>query len=228
MSGHRVIVVAVDGPSASGKSTVSRRAAEELGFVYVDSGAFYRGVTWKAVREGVNVKDAAAVIRMVEDMTLAFFCREKVVGFTIDEEDPGGQIRSEPVVERVSDVAAIPEVRAFIVGQLRETVRFGDLVMEGRDIGSVVFPDSPFKFYLDADPEERARRRHQELADREGEHDVRRVLDALTRRDRKDTTRETAPLQIALGAEVINSTSMSIEEVVRVIVDAVGKAGGAG
>ena len=106
----------------------------------------------------------------------------------------------------------------FLVRHLRNTTRFGQVVMEGRDIGTVVFPDSPFKFYLDADPTERARRRHRELSQRESDSDVDKVLKSLSRRDMKDATRKTAPLQIALGAHVIDSTTMNIEQVVRMIV----------
>jgi cytidylate kinase len=218
MSNSDALVVAVDGPSASGKSTVSKRVAQELGYIYVDSGALYRGITWKAVREGIDVKDAEAVLNLIRNMDLVLHVQDKVVGFTIDGEDPGEQIRSGPVRERVSDVAVIPEVRAYIVDRLREMVRFGPLAMEGRDIGSVVFPNARHKFYLDADPEERARRRHEELLRAEGKSDVNEVLNSLQRRDRKDTTRETAPLQIALGARVINSTAMDIEDVVKLVV----------
>ncbi|OGV43452.1 MAG: cytidylate kinase [Lentisphaerae bacterium GWF2_57_35] len=221
-----VMVVAIDGPSASGKSTVSREVALKLKFTYVDSGSLYRGMTWKCIREGVDVKMPEFVIDLMNRMKLEFFAENRVVRFTIDGEDPGQQLRSEPVRECVSDIAAIPEVRHFMVNKLRQMVQFGAIVMEGRDIGSVVFPDSPFKFYLDADPEERARRRHAELIEMEGQGDVEKVLDSLKRRDQKDTTRKTAPLQIPLGAHVINSTSMSIEEVVSLIVKEVSAAGG--
>jgi cytidylate kinase len=218
MSRDEVIVVAIDGPSASGKSTVSRRVAQDLGFTYVDSGSLYRGITWKALREGTDLGDLTAVLELLQTMRLEFYVKDRSVGFTIDGEDPGSQLRSEPVRERVSDVAAIPEVRSFVVRHLRSMRRYGCVVMEGRDIGSVVFPDEAVKFYLDADPRERARRRHRELSGKEGEGDVGRVLDALARRDEKDSSRKTAPLQIPLGARVINSTSMSIEEVVASIV----------
>jgi cytidylate kinase len=220
-----VIVVAIDGPSASGKSTVSKEAALKLGFTYVDSGSLYRGMTWKCIREGVDVKRPELVLELMNRMKLEFFEDHGAVRFMIDGEDPGQQLRSEPVRECVSDIAAIPEVRTFMVNKLRMMVQFGNIVMEGRDIGSVVFPDSPFKFYLDADPEERARRRHAELVKMEGQGDVEKVLDSLKRRDEKDTTRKTAPLQIPLGAHVINSTSMSIEEVVSLIVKEVRAAG---
>ena len=207
------IMVAIDGPSASGKSTVSREVARALGFVYVDSGSLYRGITWKALREGVSCRDRDAVLALVARMNIEFFLEEKVVRFRIDGIDPGQDIRAQGVVDAVSDVAAIPEVRHFINGHLRSMPAFGPLVMEGRDIGSVVFPDTSFKYYLDADPEERARRRHREMAAQTEAGGVDDVLDSLRRRDHKDTTRQTAPLQIALGAKVINTTSLSIEEV---------------
>ena len=213
-----ISVVAIDGPSASGKSTVSKRVAQELKFTYVDSGSLYRGMTWKALRAGVEIARPEQVIELMNRMKLEFYAENRVVQFAIDGEDPGLQIRSEPVRENVADIAAIPEVRVFMVARLREMVRFGDIVMEGRDIGTVVFPESPFKYYLDADPEERARRRSLELKSMEGVDDVGKVLDSLARRDRKDSTRKTDPLQIALGARVINSTSLTIEQVVALIV----------
>ena len=221
MSNSASSVVAIDGPSASGKSTVSRRVAAELGWCYVDSGALYRGLTWKALRESVDTGRPEDLIALVPQLALEFSEVQRVLHFTINGEDPGLQLRSEPVQEAVSDVAAVPEVRAFIVAELRRLTAFGSLVMEGRDIGSVVFPATPFKFYLDADPWERARRRAQELAQAEGYSDVSRVADSLARRDRKDAGRKTAPLQIPLGAQVINSTALSIGQVVALIVAAV-------
>lgn len=214
MSNNRTsIVVAIDGPSASGKSTVSKEVARKLGIIYVDSGAMYRGMTWKAVREGVDVKDAEAVVALMEKTEWSLFLDELVLKFTIDGVDPTDHLRSEPVRERVADIAVIPEVRRFIVARLQETAQHGDLVMEGRDIGSVVFPDALFKYYLDADPEERARRRCKEIVEKEGKGDVNQVLSSLTRRDKIDSTRATAPLQIPLGAKVINTTGMTVDQV---------------
>lgn len=218
MSNREVHVVAIDGPSASGKSTVSKRVAEEIGFIYVDSGSLYRGMTWKALREGVDIGRPDLIIELMNRTQWDFFVQQRVVLFTMDGEDPTPQLRSEPVRENVADIAAIPEVRAFMVARLREMVRFGDLVMEGRDIGTVVFPETPFKYYLDANPEERARRRSLELKQMEGRGDVNAVLESLKRRDLKDSTRQAAPLQIALGARVIDTTQLSIEEVVSLIV----------
>lgn len=225
MSNSREFVVAIDGPSASGKSTVSKLVARALGFTYVDSGSLYRGITWKALHDHVDCKDADAVLAMIADMDLEFFVENEVVRFRIDGVDPGQDIRADSVVERVSDIAAMPDVRDFINQKLRDMVAFQRIVVEGRDIGSVVFPHSPFKFYLDADPEERARRRHQETAREKDPDELKNVLDALKRRDHKDTTRETAPLQISPGANVVDTTSLSIDEVVAVIVGQIREAG---
>lgn len=218
------IVVAIDGPSASGKSTVARGAARTLDFNYVDSGSYYRGLTWKCLRDGIDISRTELVLAMLLQVRWETVVRDRSVTFLLDGEEPGDQLRAKPVQERVSDIAAIPEVRTFVVGKLREATRFGHLVMEGRDIGTVVFPDTPFKFYLDAAPEERARRRYKELAGG-GYEDVQNVLDSLKRRDHKDSTRKTAPLQIALGAKIIDSTQLDSHAVVELVVAAVRGAG---
>jgi len=225
MSNKNVTVIAIDGPSASGKSTVARLAAQRLGFNYVDSGSFYRGITWKALHEGLDTTDSQQIVALINRIEFICFLRDGAVQFTIDGEEPGDQIRSQPVQEHVSDIAAIPEVRTYLVNMLRDTVRLGSLAMEGRDIGTVVFPDSPFKYYLDAEPEERARRRFNELSEKVGYTNVTEVYDSLARRDHKDTTRKAAPLQIALGAKVIDSTSMVANEVVDHILDDIRAAG---
>ncbi len=220
-------VVAVDGPSASGKSTVSRRVAQAVGYLYVDSGAMYRGVTWKCVKEGIDVKDAQEVTNLLIRMKMELVVKDGAVGYLIDGEDPGMEIRGEAVRERVADIAAQQVVRVYIVDKLRQMAKFGDLVMEGRDIGTVVFPDTPFKYYLDADPAERARRRHAELQKTEGT-DIEKIAESLKNRDKKDSSRATSPLQIALGARIINSTGMSIEQVVDVILSDLRAAGEVG
>jgi cytidylate kinase len=196
-----------------------------VGFIYVDSGALYRGITWKCVKEGIDVKDTQAVTDLLIRMNMELVLRDNAVGYLIDGEDPGQEIRAEPVRERVADIAAQQVVRVYIVAKLRLMTKFGNLVMEGRDIGTVVFPDTPFKYYLDADPEERARRRAAEIKQAEGTDDVAAVLSSLKRRDQKDSSRATAPLQIALGAKIINSTGMTIEQVVDTIVADLKQAG---
>lgn len=210
-------VVAIDGPSASGKSTVARALAKRRGALYVDSGAMYRGITWKVLREGGDAHDEAGVVDLLRQTQWTFEVVDGALRFRIDGEDPGEEIRGEAVRENVSYVARIPEVRAFIVERLRGLRSHGRLVVEGRDIGSVVFPESPHKFYLDADPEERARRRNAELLATETGTSVEAVLQSLRKRDQLDRTRTTAPLQLAEGARVVDTTCLTLEEVVEEI-----------
>ncbi|QBG46943.1 (d)CMP kinase [Verrucomicrobia bacterium S94] len=213
--------IAIDGPSASGKSSVSRGVAKELGFIYVDSGALYRGITWQVLRKGVDIRDSAAVIASMENAEWDFFVQDGAATFSVDGDVPVQELREKDVRENVSFVAAIPEVRQFVVESLRALENFGPLVMEGRDIGTKVFPDSPYKFYLDADPEERAMRRYRELVAAGENEKAEEVMESLRKRDRIDSTRKTDPLTVAPGAQVIDSTSMTLEDVIRTVIDAV-------
>jgi cytidylate kinase len=213
--------IAIDGPSASGKSTVSKGVAAELGFIYVDSGALYRGVTWQAIRKGIDTKDAPAVVACMLDSAWDFFVQEGASTFSVDGDVPVQELREKAVRESVADVAAIPEVRKFVVESLQSLENFGSLVMEGRDIGTVVFPDSPYKFYLDADPEERAMRRYRELVSAGEDEKAHEVMESLKKRDQIDSTRKTDPLVVAPGAHVIDSTSMTLDEVIQTVVNVV-------
>jgi cytidylate kinase len=215
------MIIAIDGPSASGKSTVAREVARRLGGVYVDSGALYRAVTWQALRQGLDPRDGAMLAAMLASTPWAFQVRNHAVEFSIAGVRPGLDLRGPQVREAVSDFAAVPEVREWVCARLREMERHAPLVMEGRDIGTVVFPHAPFKFFLDADPRERARRRARDLAEQEGQADVDEVHASLARRDTKDSTRRDAPLRIAPEAKVIDTTALSVEEVVSLIVDEV-------
>ncbi len=218
MSDTRDVQVAIDGPSASGKSTVARAVARELGFIYVDSGMFYRALTWAVLRRSRRGDETDAVIETMRLSRWDMRVEDGAVRLALDGQEAGPELRSPEVAEAVSDVAAIPEVRHFIVEKLRSTRAFGPLVMEGRDIGTVVFPAAAFKFYLDADPAERARRRLRDMAGMGAAAEMEQVRRSLERRDRRDRTRAEAPLQIALGAEVLDTTSMTVDEVVRHIV----------
>ena len=212
-------VVAVDGPAASGKSTVSRAVARMLGFNYVDSGAMYRTVTWKALEMGVNVEDPISVIGMLHKVNVHFELVDGEMRMLIDGVNPGNAIRDPRVTGKVSVVAAIPDVRQILVQYQRSLTRFGNMVMEGRDIGSVVFPDTPHKFYLDANPEVRAHRRARDLeamkvqANRDG------VAQELQRRDKLDSTRQTAPLQVAHGATIVDNSKQGADGTAKIIVD---------
>jgi cytidylate kinase len=222
------LIIAIDGPSASGKSTVSQRVAQRLNFIHVDSGALYRGVTWYFLSRQVNAADNAVMAAALKQLRMDFRVRDNAVKFSIDGIEPDVALRSEAVNNNVSQIAARPDVRAWIVNELRKMPAFGDLVMEGRDIGTAVFPEATFKFYLDATPEERARRRYLETvgvnknachADSVTAYDD--ILRSILKRDGIDSSRATAPLKVAPGAVVIQSTKMSVDEVVDLIVSEV-------
>jgi cytidylate kinase len=216
---NKVIVVAVDGPAASGKSTVSRAVANQLGFNYVDTGSMYRAITWKALQEGIDVEDTEALIDLVHSIKISFEMIDGQAKILIDGVNPGDAIRAPAITDRVSTVAAVPEVRHLLVQHQRSLTRFGSLVMEGRDIGTVVFPDTPYKFYLEARPEIRAQRRTRDLeamkipATQEG------VAQSIQRRDMKDSGRSTSPLQIALGATVVENSGLTVEQTAQKIID---------
>jgi len=208
------LIIAIDGPSASGKSTVSRRVAKLLGYVHVDSGAIYRALTWQIIRDGLAGALPEAIAQHLYSIEMRFFVKEGAVRLAINDVDPGPTIRSLAVQEQVSAVAAIPEVRSWVGKRLRSLTTFGDLVIEGRDIGTVVFPKAVFKFYLDADPEERARRRYREQQDLAGyETNPDEVKHALLQRDTFDQSRSTAPLAMAPGAYRIETTHMTVDDV---------------
>jgi CMP/dCMP kinase len=200
-------VVAIDGPAASGKSTVARKLAKRLEFSYVNSGALYRAVAWLANEHGIPPDDWSAVCGQVRKSVFNFYLRNKELVFLIDGDSPQTHLREERVNRAVSTISAIPEVRQFLVAHLRGFQTWDNLVMEGRDIGSMVFPDTPYKFYIDASLEVRAQRRAAQ-----GQRDD------LFFRDRADSSRRASPLTIAEDAHVIDSSSLTIDGVVGEII----------
>ncbi|MGI5868885.1 MAG: (d)CMP kinase [Kiritimatiellia bacterium] len=216
-------VICVDGPAASGKSTVSKAVAERTGRLYVDSGALYRIVTWQALEAGVDTATPEAVADFVRGVTVDFVVKGSRVAYEVGGVEPGDCIRTPEINRHVSPVSAVPAVRERVTGWLRDMRRLGDLIVEGRDIGSVVYPDSPWRFYLDADPEERARRRlAEDVAKGFAEKGAREQVKAsLLNRDKIDSSRKTAPLVIPPGATRIDTTSMTIDDVVNFIITAV-------
>jgi|LSQX01.1.fsa_nt_gb cytidylate kinase len=213
-------VICVDGPAASGKSTVSKLIAQKIGYLYVDSGALYRIVTWLIKEDGCNMSSTEEIAEFAKNARVDFLPKENRVAYEVKGREPGDNIRSPEINALVSPVSAVPEVRALVTGWLRGMRSLGNLVVEGRDIGSVVFPDSVNRFYLDADPDVRARRRHKEdvakgFADSASEG---KVKESLLNRDKIDSTRKTAPLTIPEGAMVIDTTEMTIEQVADTII----------
>ena len=211
-------VIAIDGPAASGKSTVGEAVASRLGYLYFDTGAMYRAVTWLALERGVPVADEAQVTALAQAAEIDVLppVQEDGRQYTVlvDGEDVTWAIREPEVAGNVSQVSAYPGVRAALVAQQRRLASRGRIVMVGRDIGTVVLPDAPLKIYLDASDQERARRRWQEEQARGGVRPYDAVLAEVRRRDEIDSTRQVAPLRPADDAVLLDSTHMTIEQVV--------------
>jgi cytidylate kinase len=195
------LVISIDGTSASGKSTNARLVARALGFVYVDTGAMYRTFAWYCLKRGIDPHDAKAAADLCRDWNASLDCVDNTVRLLVDGCYPEKEIRTTAVSEATPLVAAVPKIRAWMKETQRQCLKFGNLVMEGRDIGTHVFPEAQFKFYLDATLHERAKRRAAE-GSREN----------IAARDQRDTQRTTAPLKIARGATVINNSQMTAEQ----------------
>jgi cytidylate kinase len=208
------VVVAVDGTSGSGKSSTCRAVADRLGMRYLDTGAQYRAITWWMLREGIDVHDADAVAAHADAPVLVSGTDPLAPTITVDGDDVSVQIRSDEVNAAVSPVSAVPAVRARLVELQRSLIGDGGIVVEGRDIGSVVWPDAQLKVYLTADPSARAARRALE----NGGADLGATQESLLARDRIDSGRAVAPLTMADGAIHIDSTDLSLDEVVDLVV----------
>jgi len=204
------IVIAIDGTSASGKSTNAKRIARELDYIYVDTGAMYRTLAWYCLKNHVDVHDAKAVATALKKWKSELKCVDNHVRLLVDGYYPEKEIRTAETSAAVPHVAAIPKVRDWMKVTQRACAKFGNLVMEGRDIGSHIFPETEFKFYLDASIEERSKRR---AADG--------VREDLAARDQRDSQRAAAPLGVALGAVVINNSGQTPEETSGIIIKAV-------
>lgn len=217
-------VIAIDGPSGSGKSSTSRGVATALGYDYLDTGAMYRAMTWAMLRRGVDVHDAQKVAAEAETVEIASGVDPKDPGISVDGVDVSGPIRTDEVTSAVSPVSAVPRVRELMVVRQRERIAESmasgrGIVVEGRDIGTVVVPDAALKVYLVADPEARASRRAAEL----GGADTVATEVSLARRDRLDSTRAASPLMQADDAVIVDSTHLSLDEVIGRIVGLVEK-----
>jgi cytidylate kinase len=192
------IVIAIDGPSASGKSTNAKLIAKALDYIYVDTGAMYRTLAWHCLKLGVDVQDPKAVAAVCRKWKTQLICNDgdiKAARLLVDSHYPEKEIRTKETAAAVPHVAAVPKVREWMKKKQRECIQFGNLVMEGRDIGTNVFPETDFKFYLDAHLEERTKRREADG-----------VKEDLAARDQRDSQRAAAPLMIALGAKIINNS----------------------
>jgi cytidylate kinase len=222
------VIIAIDGPAASGKSTVAKALARRIGAHYLDTGAMYRAVALAALERGLPLTDERAVAALAPELTIEFVHAGDSpipTAVLLDGADITTAIRTPVVDDAVSAVARMPEVRAAMVAQQRRiAARARAIVLEGRDIGTVVFPDAEVKVFLTASPEERGRRRHAEMTGRGHALDEGAVLDGLQRRDDADSTRQAAPLAAAADAVMLDTTGLAIHEVVDAVAGLVERA----
>ncbi|MEE0247473.1 MAG: (d)CMP kinase [Peptacetobacter sp.] len=209
-----IMIIAVDGPAGAGKSTISKLIAKKLNINYIDTGAMYRAVTYKCLSEGVDVKNEAAVIEVAKRTDIDF--RDNNI--YLDSKVVNEEIRTREVSANVSDVAKIKEVRYLMVDVQREIGTRNDVILDGRDIGSYVFPNADYKFFLVATPEERGRRRYKELCEKGFEGTLEEIIKDIEKRDEIDSNREFAPLKKADDAIEIDTTGLGIDEVVEAVV----------
>ena len=209
----RPLIIAIDGPSGAGKSTLGRRLARELGLLYIDTGAMYRAVALAAEGEGVDLSDADRVAEVARRVSIRLEGDPDSLRVLLDGRDVSAEIRGEGVGGAASVVSTIPEVRREMVRRQREMGRAGGVVLDGRDIGTVVFPSADVKFFLTAAAQERARRRFDEEQAKAREQSFEETLAVINERDRRDSTRDDSPLRAASDAVLIDTTELSVEEV---------------
>jgi cytidylate kinase len=212
------LIIAIDGPVGSGKSTLARRVAEMLGYVYVDTGAMYRAIALKALRRKLSFDAVDALASLAQDTRIDLRAEEVGQRVFLDGEDVTMAVRTPEVAQAASKVAVNPGVRQVLVAEQRRAGQLGGVVMEGRDIGSVVFPDAQLKIFLTASPEVRAERRWREHEQKGDAINLQTTLEEIHQRDRRDLERSTSPLVRAPDAVVVDSTAMEPEEVARLVV----------
>jgi len=214
--GNRLII-AIDGPSGAGKSTLAKRLANDLGFIYLDTGAMYRALALKVLRQAVDLADDSRIGRMIDDTEIDLRHRAGILEVLLDGEDVSGQIRTPAVSQMASKVSALKKVRERMLVLQRAMGQRGSVVAEGRDIGTVIFPQAEVKIYLDASAQERARRRHQELTAAGRRVDLQETLREIEERDKRDSERDIAPLCKAEDALLVDSSSVDAEHVAALV-----------
>lgn len=216
-----MISVAIDGPAGAGKSTISKMVSRDLGFIYVDTGAIYRGIGYTLDREGISSEDTDAVAKRLETLSVKIDFIDGEQHILIDGEDVNGVIRTPAVSKLASKYSAVKVVRDFLLNTQRDIANSTNCLMDGRDIGTVVLPNATVKIFLTADPEERAKRRYDELIEKGQDVKYEEILADVNKRDYADSHREIAPLKPAEDSIIINTTGNSLEESVQIIADTI-------
>jgi len=207
-------VIAIDGPAGAGKSTIAKRLADSIGYIYIDSGSMYRALTLKVLREDIPLTELDSIINIAKETDIDF--RENSI--FLDGKAANSEIREEYVNRNVSYIAAIPEVRKLMVELQRKISRDKNVVMDGRDVGTVIFPSADVKFFITASADERAERRYNELKQKGYAADINDIKSQIINRDHIDTTRSESPLKAACNAIIIDTTGKSIEEVLEEVI----------
>ncbi len=215
---NKKVVIAIDGPAGSGKSTIARLVAKKLKFLYIDSGAIYRAYTLQYLREGINLEDQGVLVEFLERATVNLKNGENGVLIFVNREDVTKEIRSAEVTANVSSISENKSIREVVTRKLRSEAEHNSLVMDGRDIGTVVFPDAELKVFLTASIEERARRRKDDLKSAGVETDLEKIKDDIQKRDKHDSERNLAPLRTPDDAILLDTTNLAIDECVDFIV----------
>lgn len=217
------IIIAIDGPSGSGKSTVAKLLASRLGYMYIDTGAMYRAVALQAKRDSVDINDSSALNRLCDNIKLEFVPDNGGLRTILNGEDVSEAIRTPEMSMAASDISALKEVREALLVLQRRMGETGGVVLEGRDVGTVIFPNAEAKFFLDASLDERGKRRYKELAAKGMDVTLEQTIEDVRKRDDNDSSRDIAPLKKADDAVVVDSTGIGIEEVVERMIEVVSK-----
>jgi cytidylate kinase len=217
------LIIAIDGPAGSGKSTAAKGLAERLGFTYLDSGALYRAFTWKVCSSGVDFSDKEGLCKLLDETIIKIECSADGSAVFVDGVNVTREIRHPSITENIHHVSSLEFVRKKMVELQRDFARGNDIVAEGRDMCSVVFPDADKKIYMDADVKERAKRRHSELRAYNDEGSIDNVIEDIIQRDHRDSTRQFAPLKRESDALYLDTTSLDAENVVNILIKEIEK-----